>query len=146
MQWLWTYWAHSASHLSIKDKMSSLTVWISNFSHPLFLLIWTLRFLKLSKEVRLNHLSKASNRKEYVIGLNIHGNYLKPSLLEHMIWRHGDDRLKEIMRDYMSNLQHYHEVTKLTTKGLHVHRKRKNPDHSVFAANLRSRWKEKPLK
>lgn len=90
-------------------------------------------------------LSKAADVTEFIVGLNLHGNYMKPSLLEYMIGRHGDERLKAMMKEYMSDLQHYQEATRLK-EFVCVEEGSLNPDHRELAAKLGHRWEEKRLK
>ena len=98
-----------------------------------------------NQQEAISALTKANNTTEFISGLTLHGNYLKPSLLVHMINKHGDGRLKAMMRQYIVDLQDYQETTKLK-EFVGLEEGTVNPDHRPLAEKLGQRWEDKTVK
>lgn len=90
-------------------------------------------------------LSKAADVIEFIGHLNLHSDYLKPSLLEHMIDKYGHEELKTKMRRYKEDLNLYREATKLKDI-VGVEEGSVNPDDRALVQKLGSRWGDKKLK
>ena len=90
-------------------------------------------------------LSKAADVMEFVGQLNHHSDHLKPSLLEYMIERHGNEESKATMRRYKEDLHLYREATRLKDI-VGVEEGGINPDDRKFVEKLGSCWGDKKLK
>ena len=98
-----------------------------------------------NQQEAITALTKANNTTEFISGLTLHGNYLKPSLVVHMINKYGDGRLKAMMRQYLVDLHDYQESTKLKDF-VGLEEGRVNPDHRPLAEKLGQRWEDKTVK
>ena len=96
-------------------------------------------------EEAIRSLTRANNITEFISGLTLHGNYLKPSLLEHMIDKHGSRGLQAMMIKYKRNLQDYQQTTRLKDF-VGMEEGRVNPDHRHFAEKLGQRWEDQTVK
>ena len=62
------------------------------------------KFVLCVSELKLHNISG-------FIGLiNVHGDYLNPSLLEYIVERHGNEKIKEKMKEYKGKLQQYKDA------------------------------------
>ena len=90
-------------------------------------------------------LSKAADVIEFIGHLNLHSDYLKPSLLEHMIDKYGHEELKTRMRRYKEDLNLYRKTTKLNDI-VGVEKGSINPDDRALVERLVSLCGDKGLK
>ena len=80
----------------------------------------------------------------FLTELNMHSNPIKPSLLQHIVSRHGSERYRQMMGEYLETLQVYRRTTTIK-EHVNIKQGESGTECRKFTEKLGSDWEDKTL-